>query len=1358
MESPRSSRPFHQGCLHETADSSASSVFETTSVAERRNENGESCPLNVPLFDCADHPALRNSSERIVVPLPTSEHTKEDAGEHSALDGRPQSSVAAYRHSRRGLSSTHQLMPMFPRSSKASGRPVAYEKLLPDTAKINEVESWAQYDDVYAEPCPPSSSYDRRKNETFPSALDQSMSVPTTGPSCGHPLAPAPCSIDIDAEPLLPNDFVFFAARGDRYHGTPFLDGLVFRFRTLLWRLKMLFCAHRVSTVERTVALTGETSPKFLAPNIIRNQRYNILTLIPCVLLTQFRFFFNVFYMGVALAQLIPQLRIGPLFTYIAPLSFVLTVTIIKEGYDDYQRYLRDKETNGTVYEVLDVQTGQLRSQEARYIRVGHILRLHANQRVPCDVLLLRAPRPAGTTFIRTDQLDGETDWKLRRPVATTQALPTDHDLQRLPGWVVVEPPRRDIYEFVGNFYTPRPPRDVFRRSVETAITTSTLTNRGCTSSPTLKSVGLGELSSGPQDSESPYIPGIHGGVAVSSAVRELNSPKLDTHIVANTITEPLALENMLWGSTVVTSGPVWVLVVYTGSDSRAVLNTSAKRTKMGIFDSEINTLSKTLFLILVLVAAVLIVLKGLSGIWFIYFARFVLLLSSIIPISLRVNLDLAKTYYSRLITTDPKLDTTVVRNSSMPEELGRIDILLTDKTGTLTKNDMVLKKLHIGRAVFTLESLPELRHFLESSLRTEADAPASSAMKPDMVDGATSGSGLSSTSNPVVLSRRRLDLWEKLRRTLVGLGVCHNVTPIQDEMSDGVSFQASSPDEMAIVTFVAAAGLNLVGRTDTSLTLVGPDGHRLEFELLFTFPFSSETKRMGCIVRHRAAAGQHKAPLATEEGRLLFFLKGAESVMLPRMETRGAHWLQEECDNFARTGLRTLVIAMRELDPAEFQAFCARYAEAQKSLRLRADRLHAAVASLEKDMTLLALTGVEDRLQEGVPQTLEAFRHAGIHVWMLTGDKIETATCVAVSAGLKGRQHTLLKLAGADFTNPTDAQEAVETFAAGPTETVLVVDGPFIDMALKYFPVELITAASQAPATICCRCSPTQKADITRLIQTVTGKRTAAVGDGGNDVSMIQAANCGIGIVGKEGKQASLAADFSISQFQSLHRLLFWHGRNCYQRSAKLAQFVMHRGLVIATIQVIFSAVFFFIPLAIFQGWLTVGYATYYTMLPVFSLVLDIELSESVVFMFPELYESLRRGRVMSQKTFFSWLWTSVYQGAVIMLGAIILFESEFINIVSITFTSLVLAELLNVASETTTWHGLMIIAEIATAVIYFVSMVLLPNYFNLSFICTSMFWWKVGAITLISWLPLYSLKMLLRCLQPTRDSKLMF
>jgi len=319
-----------------------------------------------------------------------------------------------------------------------------------------------------------------------------------------------------------------------------------------------------------------------------------------------------------------------------------------------------------------------------------------------------------------------------------------------------------------------------------------------------------------------------------------------------------------------------------------------------------------------------------------------------------------------------------------------------------------------------------------------------------------------------------------------------------------------------------------------------------------------------------------------------------------------------------------------------------------------------------------------------------------------------------------------------------------------------LIIDGGSLQLCLDHFLEEFIEIAMRLPVVVACRCSPTQKADITRLIKTYTKKRVLGIGDGGNDVSMIQAADIGVVIVGKEGMQASLAADVSVTQFSHLTRLLLWHGRNSYKRSAKLAQFVIHRGLIISVMQAVFSAFFYLAPIALYQGWLMIGYATLYTMAPVFSLVLDQDVNEDIALLYPELYKDLTKGRSLSYRTFFTWLLISVYQGGAIMVLSILLFEDEFIHIVSISFTALVFNELLMVALEIQTWHRTMVISEIVTVIIYIVSMVFLPTYFDLSFILTWGFVWKVAVITAVSSFPLYIVKILQRRYDPPSYSKL--
>uniref|UniRef100_A0A8C4NK30 Phospholipid-transporting ATPase n=1 Tax=Eptatretus burgeri TaxID=7764 RepID=A0A8C4NK30_EPTBU len=987
-------------------------------------------------------------------------------------------------------------------------------------------------------------------------------------------------------------------------------------------------CCRRRELRPRTVWLGHpEKSEEKYPRNAIKNQKYNIVTFIPGVLFQQFKFFLNLYFLIVSCSQFIQELKIGYLYTYWSPLGFVLATTMCREALDEFRRFKRDKEMNSQLYSKLTTQG--IVNVKSSDIQVGDLVIVEKNQRVPADMVFLRTSEKTGSCFIRTDQLDGETDWKLRLAVTCTQRLPTVAELVSIRANVYAEKPQMDIHSFVGTF------------------------------------------------------------------TRDDVNP---------TISESLSIENTLWASTVVASGMVVGVVVYTGKETRSVMNTSHPHNKVGLLDLEVNRLTKVLFVAVLVLSTVMVALKGFDGPWYQYLARFILLFSYIIPISLRVNLDMGKVAFGWMIMRDDEIPGTVVRTSTIPEQLGRIVYLLSDKTGTLTQNEMVFKRLHLGTVSYGLDSMDEIQSHLFSSYTQAAS-------------GSQKGPGPAPKVRRTVVSR--------VHEAVKAVALCHNVTPVyeskggaagepetddaeseRDLSDDNRVYQASSPDEVALVKWTETVGLTLVSRDLSTMQLRTPGGQLLTFSILQIFPFTSESKRMGIVVRDEST------------GEVVFYMKGADSVMTNIVQYND--WLEEECGNMAREGLRTLVVAKKTLTEEQYQDFESRYNQAKLSVHDRSLKLTAVIESLERGMELLCLTGVEDQLQENVRPTMEMLRNAGIKV------------------SNRGEAHLELNA----FRRKNDS--------------ALVISGGSLEVCLRFYEHEFVELACQCPAVVCCRCSPTQKAEIVRLLQAHAGKQTCAIGDGGNDVSMIQAADCGIGIEGKEGKQASLAADFSITQFKHIGRLLMVHGRNSYKRSAALSQFVIHRGLIISAMQAVFSSVFYFASVPLYQGFLMVGYTTVYTMFPVFSLVLDQDVKPETAMLYPELYKDLTKGRSLSFKTFFLWVLISIYQGGIIMYGALLLFEAQFVHVVAITFTSLILTELLMVALTVRTWHWLMVLAELFSLVIYIASLVLLNEFFDTAFITSLTFVWKVLVITLVSCLPLYILKYLQRKFSPPNYSKL--
>ncbi|KJH52958.1 phospholipid-translocating P-type ATPase, flippase [Dictyocaulus viviparus] len=1005
----------------------------------------------------------------------------------------------------------------------------------------------------------------------------------------------------------------------------------------------MLFGRRRVlhsRTVRIGYGPIGGDSGAGFAPNKVCNQKYNIFSFVPLVLFQQFKFFLNLYFLLMACSQFIPAIQIGAPITYWGPLGFVLTITLIREALDDFVRFLRDKELNGEKYERL-TRDGTRIEVNSSDIEVGDVIIIGKDRRVPADVVLLRTTERSGACFIRTDQLDGETDWKLRVAVPFTQHLTSEAEIMEINCEIYAEKPQKDIHAFVGTF----------------------------------KVITEDQVQDG-----------------------------------------SLNVENVLWANTVLASGTAVGIVVYTGRETRSVMNTTLPESKVGLLDLEVNNLTKLLFVFVMVLASVMVIMKGVDANWYRYLMRFVLLFSYIIPISLRVNLDMAKLVYAWQIGRDGQIPETVVRSSTIPEELGRISFLLSDKTGTLTKNEMHFKKIHLGTVAFNSDAFEEVAQHVASAYTGRLARHSFSA---------------------------------KLQMAVEAIALCHNVTPISEGGS--VSYQAASPDEaifkqicalisVALVKWAESVGVRLAQRDLHSIQLQLDIGQTRQFQILHIFPFTSETKRMGIIVKDETS----------DEISLL--MKGADTVMAGMVQYND--WLEEECSNMAREGLRTLVVAKRVLSPAEIEAFDRAYHAAKMSITERSQTMQSCVnRMLEKDLQLLCLTGVEDRLQDQVTTSLELLRNAGIKIWMLTGDKLETAICIAKSSGLFSRTDNVHVFGSVQ--NRTEAHSELNALRR-KSDVALVMQGSALNVCLQYYEAEVAELVCACTAVVCCRCSPEQKAQIVQLLRKYRAPlRVAAIGDGGNDVSMIQAAHAGIGIDANEGifyrKQASLAADFSITQFSHVCRLLLVHGRFCYKRSCALSQFVMHRGLIISTMQAIFSCVFYFASVSLYQGVLMVAYSTAYTMLPVFSLVVDRDVTATNALTYPELYKELGKGRSLSYKTFCIW----VMIRAVIMYGALLVFDADFIHVVSISFSALIVTELIMVAMTVHTWHWAMLLAQALSLALYAVSLIVLDQYFDRQFVLSWIFISKTTVITAVSCLPLYVVKALRRKFSPPSYAK---
>ncbi|XP_053112910.1 phospholipid-transporting ATPase VD isoform X2 [Hemicordylus capensis] len=497
----------------------------------------------------------------------------------------------------------------------------------------------------------------------------------------------------------------------------------------------------------------------------------------------------------------------------------------------------------------------------------------------------------------------------------------------------------------------------------------------------------------------------------------------------------------------------------------------------------------------------------------------------------------------------------------------------------------------------------------------------------------------------------------------------------LESSLEHELCYEAESPDEAALVYAARAYKCTLQARNPDQVTVdLGVLG-TLTFQLLHILPFDSVRKRMSVVTKH---------PVLNQ---IMVYTKGADSVIMDLLQNESTGNInldiqkkkikertQKHLDDYARAGLRTLCIAMKMMTNEEYQEWLQGHILAEKSIDRREELLLESAIKLEKNLTLLGATGIEDRLQEGVPETIEKLRKAGINIWMLTGDKNETAVNIAYACKLldpsdkiftlkadsqdackqrmdsilediKMRIHYNIRHKRSIFMSPSPSVAPAPHFSAG-----LIVDGPTLAFALhESLQSKFVELTACMRAVICCRATPLQKSEVVKLVRKKLKVMTLAIGDGANDVSMIQVANIGIGIAGQEGMQAALAGDFAVSQFRHLSKLLFVHGHWCYTRLASMTLYFFYKNL--AYVNLLFWYQFFcgFSGTPMTDYWSLILFNLLFTSLPpIIFGILDKDISAEVLMELPELYKTSQRSEPYVTSTFWMNIIDAFYQSLV--------------------------------------------------------------------------------------------------------------
>ncbi|GJJ05826.1 hypothetical protein Clacol_000013 [Clathrus columnatus] len=979
------------------------------------------------------------------------------------------------------------------------------------------------------------------------------------------------------------------------------------------WRFRWPWQKKEEKIGDRVIALNDEQAnfPESYPSNYVSTSKYNVATFLLKFLTEQFSKYANIFFLFTACIQQIPGVSPTNQYTTILPLGFVLLASAFKEVQEDLKRHQSDRDLNSRQAKVLSrTGTGTFISIPWRDIRVGDIVRVESDEFIPADLILISSSEPEGLCYIETSNLDGETNLKIKQASPQTAPFTSAALVQRLAGTLRCEQPNNSLYTFEG-----------------------TLELRLPNAAP--KTVPMGPdqlLLRGAQLRNTPWCYGfvVYTGHETKLLRNATAAPIKRTAVERQVNTQIIFLFSLLLALSIGSSigGVIRAVGWFV---SIAVLGTYHKllkwffADKQWYLDAEGSSMSKAIQFIEDILT-------------------FVILYNNLIPISLVVTMEVVKYQQAHLINSDldmyyDKTDTPALcRTSSLVEELGQIEYIFSDKTGTLTRNEMEFRIACVGGTSYA-EALDESKAEQNETAKTTGGTPSYSTF----------------AQLRTLLADPFSDAGAVAREFMTLLAVCHTVIP---EVKEGgkMVYQASSPDEAALVAGAEILGYQFHTRKPKSV-FVNVMGESQEFEILNVCEFNSTRKRMSTVVR-------------CPDGKIRLFCKGADTVILERLSESQpfVERTLQHLEDYATEGLRTLCIASREVSATEYATWSKVYDQAAQTISGRGEALDKAAEIIERDMFLLGATAIEDKLQEGVPDTIHTLQIAGIKIWVLTGDRQETAINIGLSCRLISESMNLVIVNEENAHNTrefiTKRLNAIKSQRkSGELEDLaLIIDGKSLTFALeKELSKSFLELAIMCKAVICCRVSPLQKALVVKLVKKNQKAILLAIGDGANDVAMIQAAHVGVGISGVEGLQAARSADVAISQFRFLKKLLLVHGAWSYRRLSKLILYSFYKNIVLYMTQFWFSFFNNFSGQIAYESWTLSFYNVLFTVLPPLVIgIFDQFVSARILDRYPQLYTLGQSNAFFTRTSFWLWIINALYHSLILFGFSIILFWGD--------------------------------------------------------------------------------------------------
>ncbi|ORX60795.1 phospholipid-translocating P-type ATPase [Piromyces finnis] len=1055
--------------------------------------------------------------------------------------------------------------------------------------------------------------------------------------------------------------------------------------------------------------------------NKVRTARYTVANFLPKQLVAQFSKLANVYFLFVSALQLYDHISPTGKYTTVFPLCLFVSLAMLREAYDDYHRHKQDRVENYCdAKKFVRKYDGSYEWQTIPWkdISVGDIICLSNNEQIPADIIVLASSNDKGICFIETASLDGETNLKQRQALKeTTEAIYDENSLNDFSCMIQSESPHEDLYNFDGymEIYSNDNPGE------RIPLTISQLLLRGAILRNTDFIFAMVVFTG-----EETRI-----RLNASKGIRT-KAPALDKFI--NKIVVSLFI-------TVLSIGLITLLMSLYWNKNHPREKHWYLGAKEENDDDDEGTFFKT----------------------FKQFLTDTVLFNTLIPISLYVTLEVVKLFQINFMNNDIMMydeesDTPCeARTSSLNEDLGQVRYVFTDKTGTLTENRMVFKNMSIGGVSYlheisknvaaeqsskSLESLsnrPEKTYDSNNYHNRSAEIPLT--MSTSTIDNNSSQKNLTSIQENSIKTQLLIkellesngnytDKQNEVIDFLIGMALCHSVVPENEDKGKvqqndhlrtslaridtfnpnenknkdtlssqdkyHITYQSSSPDEMALV--MAARQMKFVltdkSMTDISVNILGQKVDT-QYRLLNTIEFSSARKRMSTIYEY-------------PDGRIVILCKGADSVILERLKPREEMTEEEKrilditndhLTQYSVEGLRTLLYGYRQISLEEYEEWLNIWNEASTALTDRAEKIAQAAEVIETGFSLLGATAIEDKLQEDVPKTIEKLREAGIHVWMLTGDKKETAFNIGMTCSIIKDNSIIFRIEGNNISELSQVIDKalidIENIKnsnknkRNPDHTVVIIDGDCLlkiekdveKEALlnsknsssaetsskkkklnihKKLPtgnlLKFLDLGCQADSVVCCRFSPSQKALVVSSIRNILMKNptfasgdeysknssavTLAIGDGANDVPMIQAAHVGIGITGREGLAAARSSDYSFAQFRFLQPLLLIHGHYDYIRVCRFLLGTFYKCTAFYLTQFLFQIFCGWSGNSLYEQWTLSLYNVIFSSIPVVIIgCLEKDVEKETILNNPKIYQYGQHNLGLKWRTFWRWL-----------------------------------------------------------------------------------------------------------------------